>query len=226
MCMNLHIRRLVMKNLKRVLKYIIVFAVFLSAVKITLIMQARMRKVRSSDSFYSSLDRSPLNVVMFYNLDKKMRKTDPSTYNHMKRANTILKELSRSRYYRVGDVQFISINVAKSDLLSLANSLNVKTFPTYILYKDDKAVSVKAGSARLTGFIGKQQLREFINKHFEQSIEKIIERKKELAELARLTRPYWGWYGGYGYPYWGWYGYPYRYGYYGYGPGFGISFGF
>jgi len=220
-------------NLKRVLKFCFVFSIFLGGVKMTLMTSAKVARVRSSSSFNKALDRAPFNIVMMYELDKGMRKKNRKIYDQMVRMEKLFKDASENPYLKTGNVQFIAANVAQENLEAEVNEFQVTEFPTFILFKDDKPLQ----GARLTGFLGAQEIQEFIHNHFDKDIQRIIKRKKELAELREAQRqanqPAIGFYAGYGPGYygpyyggWGWGGYPYYEGYGGYGPGFGISFGF
>ncbi|MDP3888960.1 MAG: thioredoxin family protein [bacterium] len=208
-------------------KILIFGAILLSLAGILSTIDARDRSPRSADKrFHRLIKRQELAVVMFYNRNGSRASTLESMFS----------ATSRKPSYRDAEVEFLTINVAKERSSSLARDFDVRQVPAFIVFKDGIPVSKE----HLSGFVSREQLTSFIDKHIEDRIKDIIEEKaearKRAAEERRYYRPYIGF--SYGYPYYGYpyYGYPYYgsgwgYPYYwgrGYRPygGVGFSFGF
>ncbi len=190
---------------------------------------ARYKRARSADSFYRLLARAPYSVVLFYNISRENRR-DKGMRRSMKDLEIMFRSLSKNPDYKEAELQFLRVDVARRDLMSVANRYSIQRYPTAMLFVGRESIG-----QRLSGKVYREQLQALINHNLRKRMQEVIKEKQKqrqrTLERARIRAyqwaawgPYWSspyWYGPYGYggyrPYWR----------YGYGrPGFGISFGF
>lgn len=197
-------------------------------------LKSKVRSVTSALSFERIVGKVPYGVVMFYDHDRAIRKTNPKVFMQNARLEELFKGVGERGAYQEAGIQFLSVNVSKNRLIALAQGYGFTQFPLFVLFKNGMPVTDKQGNkATISGFVTTEQLHEFIGNHWDKDIEQTIKRKQEVRrEIERERALYapalsvgWGYpFGGWGYPYGGWYG-----GGYGWGRpyrrfGFGIGF--
>lgn len=172
-----------------------------------------------------------LAIALFYESEKRMRRENPELYRKLKNLKSMFKDASKVFKYEDADLLFMTINLARPKNQGLQSRYNIASTPVFMLFKDGYPYKDKAGNALiLEGSPTRPQLQAFIDKNFEEDIEKNRRRNQEIRqkriEQARARAYYWGWgypyggwgYGGWGRP-WGWGGYG-GWGYGGWGRGY------
>jgi len=202
-----------MKNRKKVVIYLVFLIDF---VCYTLLLGARVQKVRSDNKFYDRIMKRQLAVAMFYKEDKETRK-DKDLREKVNRLERMFSVIGKQGYYKEGGVSFVKANSKYDMIKELAESFSITTLPAFLLFKNGVHLKDKKGNPIiLAGWPTFEQVEDFIRGHFEKDIEKNIRRRAErlrrLREAQRMSylyyRPYFygGWpYWGYGSG-WGWYG--------------------
>jgi len=186
----------------------------------------KYQNVKSERNFLRTV-RNPkfnLSIALFYNAVRERTK-DPVQREAMemrvkrnRSTKDMFKEASKIFRYDDADLMFSAINVGKRRTKDMARHYEVSTIPTFMLFQDGLPYKDSAGNVvKISGFLERPQLEQFINDYFNKLIEKNRKRNQEIRKIRiqqNLARSYWGWgwggYWGWGYPYggWGW-GYPY-----------------
>lgn len=182
----------------------------------THLLQAKGKAITSPNKFDRVLNKNNLVVVFFYEQDKTTDKKTKKEYRQLKEQ---LSSLSKEYSFKRAGVYFGFVNSAQKHDGEIAKEYRIKTMPSIVLFKDGGVEKGTFGSPLMhTDPLTKTAIRDFINSHFAERIEKIKKEKTELEEeRARQSAaygPYWGWGYGYGWPYnyygpYGYSGYPY-----------------
>jgi|SRR5581483_7761514 len=193
------------------------------------------RVIRREKDLYKALKQSPFVVALFITLDKK----DPNK-NRMFQQKSDFAYVGSKRFYQDGNVQFLIIDVSRSDLNNVARVFHVTQLPTIILFKYDlPLINKEEKLIRLKGFSDAHAIDSFIDDNLGDYIDEYIEQmaqirqeeRERLEEMQQYNNS--GVYFGVGFPGW-WGGYPacnYSWPYntgYGYNCGYygGYFFGF
>lgn len=167
-------------------------------------------RVKSTKDFNRVLDKHALVVALFYKNDRDTRKNKELNRKIELLEDTVKRIAERDRY-KDARIAFVRINIIGDDLESLAQSYDVETMPTFMIFKHGGVV--RGGIT--TGFIDARELRLFIDQHIGRTINAFVQAEAERRRRKhRRTYTYVG-FGAYP----GYYGYPY----YG-GVGFGFGF--
>lgn len=193
--------------------------------------QAKVRTVKSDAAFNEVIGRYSHSVVLFYDSDRAMRKSDPNMYAQNNRLEATFKAVANRGAYQEARIQFFLVNVSKDGLWSTAQGYGFKDYPVCVLFKNGRPLSTnQAQKSIIRGFFNADQLHAVINTCWGDDIDQLVqERQEERREIDRERAAYApsiGFGFGYGgYPYYGGWGYPYYGGYWG-RPRFGFGIGF
>jgi|GEM_PF-1533494 len=186
--------------------------------------------VKTERQFDRAMRHVELAVIMFYEKDKRMSRSNKSMWRAMDQLERMFGSVGKTSRYREAGVRFILVNASRGDLDNMFYEYHIKNIPTIMLFengrpvkhkhRDDSRVLSKARRTResrepiveLTGDISADQLRDFIEEYLGSRIDHIIEDKAEArrwaAENNLYAWPYRGWgpYYYWNYPYYGYYG--------------------
>ncbi len=192
----------------------------------------RLVRASSDDSFRKTLARSPYAVVVFYDKSRENMR-DPQIKNKISDLEDMFTSLSKNPDYVEAELVFIRVDVARSGLMSVAQSYGIRTFPAFRLFVGDQMIR----GVGINAYAYRAQVQSLINTHLQSYMQNVMQEKQrkrerdlERAKIQAYERAaYWGpYWNGYGYyPYWAgpYWGPGWGYGYYGQ-PGFGFNVGF
>ena len=154
-------------------------------------------KAKSESRFQKAVGAEDFAVACIYKKDKAVSE-------EVKKMQDMFGELDDESRYEHGGVKFVRANLERKKNEELEKKYGATTNPTFILFKDGKQVE----GVKLTGFVSKSELRDFIEEHLGADIDEAIARYEEELELRRLKNeanaPQWYGYGGYYGPYGPW----------------------
>lgn len=185
------------------------------------------REIHNEKEFFRRLDRSPFSAVLFIN----EARNDKEMLRKMRSLKREFENVSKSRFYAEGDLQFSSVDLDRRKLESLDREFKVQEIPTILLFKYSVPIKDEDGNVIvLSGFSQEEDIKAFIDENLRDDIEEGMQRRAQIKEDAREQRiadreAYGGGYvsfgvgfqgSGYGYGYYPYYSPFYNYGYYGY----------
>lgn len=189
---------------------------------------AKVRTIESNTSFNKLIGRYSHSVVLFYDINRTMKKSNPDLYAQNKRLESIFKTVADRGAYQEAGIQFFLVNISKDGLLSIARDYGFNDYPVCVLFKNGTPLSSKNYGQKtvIHGFFDAERLHAIINDYWGSDIDQMVqERQEERKEIERERASYVPSIGfGYGYPYYGGWG-SYYGGYWG-RPRFGFGIGF
>jgi len=156
-------------------------------------------------------------VVMFYYNHSQMHE-DEQLQGDIDELKRMFRAVSREQRYENADVVFLRINLAWEGAGKISNAFDITnaTIPSFLLIKNGDAVRVSFNKPiMLIGYVDRDQLIAFIDKHWHDELideaERVEDEKERRREEQRTYWYYdpWPYYYGWGWPWygrrWGWY---------------------
>ena len=184
-------------------------------------------RVTSENRFESLIDKYPYAVVCFspsgaepgQRLERDVKRQLRSEFKDLRRSLKAASDSSDYKKHLKKDVGFLVVDTASGRAQEVDDRYAIENFPTCLLFRNGRPISHRSAMAMIVAPISKASLLSFIDRHFEDELEELLEERKEEERQRRLERLAYARYGYGPYSYWGW-GYPYRswgYPYYGWG---------
>ena len=146
---------------------------------------AKVRAIESVRDFNQRLAQQGICVVLFYDSGDRR---DSLTRKKIKQLNYMFEEVGSTPTYDDADIIFAKVNVARKALGDIATKYDVKAFPTFMLFKDGRSCKNKSGRAAiLSGFVGSEALKSFIERYCGKEIER-LETVKNNEKTRRVSK--------------------------------------
>ncbi len=179
----------------------------------TVPVDARVRRIKSLNEMMTRLATAPYSVILFLDKNKESMR-DQNLKQRINDTETMFRSISENPTYKDAGLQFMSVDIARDNLVSVARKYSIAGFPAVLAFSGMQSVG---NNAIIQGAIYRDNVETYINTHLGLKIKEILKEKDEARqrelERAQIRAAYWPymyapyWYYGYN-PYWG-FGYPY-----------------
>jgi hypothetical protein len=177
-----------MKNTKR---FVMMSLIFISIFSGQLC--AKVRGVMSQREFEQNVAHKGICVALFYNVTDK--RNAPLRQDN-KQLQRMFDEVSIKDSYDSAGLVFIKINLARPEFDTLRNQYKIDQVPQFVLFYDGQRVVDQEGKeCALTGFVTREAIEFFIDKHCGTDVKKLDmvkddTQKKRMAEEKKPWLPY------------------------------------